>query len=255
MGSRRLPAREWPVRHARDRRPGSLKITSSCASPGCFTVTLTAKPRKTVVTLEIARAWEIDASKRIEEKLDGRFATAFQSLGGAEKVESILAGELMRGEFFAFDILNYRGKNVTLLPLRMRIPLMEEICSLGGFRRVRVMGGGTSPGEFLDEILAAGGEGIVIKDLDAPYGDMLAAKRLETWICRVTGGNGGSQSVRIEDAGTWQDRGRVALFSGKCDQVCPGSLIKVEGFGLTKAGKIREPRPCKDSATSWLVKF
>jgi hypothetical protein len=38
MGSRRLPARQ------RDRRPGSLKITSSCLPSGCFTVTLTAIP-------------------------------------------------------------------------------------------------------------------------------------------------------------------------------------------------------------------
>jgi len=42
MGPRRLPARQ------RDRRPGSLKITSSCAATGCGAVTLTAfrRPRR-----------------------------------------------------------------------------------------------------------------------------------------------------------------------------------------------------------------
>jgi hypothetical protein len=38
-GPRRLPARQ------RDRRPGSLHITSSCASTGCGAVTLTASRR------------------------------------------------------------------------------------------------------------------------------------------------------------------------------------------------------------------
>ena len=51
------------------------------------------------------------------------------------------------------------------------------------------------------------------------------------------------------------DFGSVPLLGGKCDRVRVGSIIKVEGFGLTAGGKIREPRVCRDTATSWLVKY
>jgi hypothetical protein len=50
MGSRRLPARQ------RDRRPGSFKITSSCAATGCFTVTPTADPHLALVRAVVAPA-------------------------------------------------------------------------------------------------------------------------------------------------------------------------------------------------------
>ena len=55
--------------------------------------------------------------------------------------------------------------------------------------------------------------------------------------------------------GNGQARGAVALRGGKCDQIRVGSLIKVEGFGLHPSGLIREPRPCKDTPTSWLIQF
>jgi hypothetical protein len=53
------------------------------------------------------------------------------------------------------------------------------------------------------------------------------------------------------DAETGQDRGRVKMGGGKCDQVRIGSIIRVEGLGLTDLGKIREPRACRE----WLVKL
>jgi hypothetical protein len=84
---------------------------------------------------------------------------------------------------------------------------------------------------------------------------MLAAKRLETWICRVAGFNGGCQSVRIVDNASGQARGNLPLFGGRCDRVRVGSILKVEGFGLHRSGLIREPRVCKDSENSWLIKF
>jgi hypothetical protein len=84
---------------------------------------------------------------------------------------------------------------------------------------------------------------------------MLAAKRLETWVCRVAGFNA-RQSVRIVDNASGQERGNLPLFGGKCDRVRIGSVVKVEGFGLHhRCGKIREPRICKDTDTSWLIQF
>ena len=60
---------------------------------------------------------------------------------------------------------------------------------------------------------------------------------------------------RIEGGTSNIECGHVALRGGKCDRVLVGSIVKVEGFGLTAAGMIREPRVCGDTPTSWLVKF
>ena len=76
---------------------------------------------------------------------------------------------------------------------------------------------------------------------------------METFQAVVAGFCGGTQSVEIEING--QPAGRVALLGGKCDRVRVGSVLKVEGFGLTPAGRIREPRVCRDTPTSWLVRF
>ena len=111
-------------------------------------------------------------------------------------------------------------------------------------------------GEFLKSILDAGGEGVVFKRLTATWFEpMLAAKRLETWICRVAEFNGGTQSVSIVDNASGQARGNLPLLGGKCDRVRVGSLVKVEGFGVHRSGLIREPRICKDKPGSWLVQF
>lgn len=106
---------------------------------------------------------------------------------------------------------------------------------------------------------------------------MLSCKRIETFYCIATE-IGASQSVKIsritnfgelknsDDPACFGDDhfyqavhsepcGSVKLGGGKCDRVRVGSILKIEGFGLTRDGKIREPRPCKDSPTSWLIKF
>lgn len=127
-------------------------------------------------------------------------------------------------------------------------------------------------GEFLEAILRDGGEGVVAKHLDAPFGvQWFKCKRLEKFYCVVTEGPCGGQSVGIGmlrdqsnipldssfilHPSSFTPAGRVALFGQKCEQVRVGSILKVEGYGLTPAGKIREPRPCKDTATSWLVRW
>ena len=113
-------------------------------------------------------------------------------------------------------------------------------------------------------VIEAGGEGACLHDWDAPWGNMLAVKQGGVWTCRVTS-VGGSQSVAIsrlkakgsmlkedggEDSG-WIPCGCVKLGGGKVDRVRVGSIIRVEGMGLTDAGKIRQPVVCRE----WLVKF
>ncbi len=155
-----------------------------------------------------------------------------------------LAGEDVRGNFTAFDCIGWQDQDVRGLALRERLAMRNELCRAGQIPIVpEVTDRG---GEFLQSILTAGGEGAVFKTWDSTYfAPMLAAKRLETWVCRVAGFNGGCQSVRIVDNASGQARGNLPLFGGKIDRVRVGSLVKVEGFGLHRSGLVREPRICK----------
>ena len=103
---------------------------------------------------------------------------------------------------------------------------------------------------FNGDFLKAGAEGVVAVDWSAPWGNLVAHKANSIHTCRITS-TSGKQSVGIADAATGQDRGRVKLGGGKADQVRVGSIIRVEGMGLTDAGKIRQPQPCRE----WLIQF
>jgi hypothetical protein len=203
------------------------------------------KPTKQIVPLAVGLSWTTGGL--FQQKLDGRFAT-LATVGG------ILAGENVGGVFTAFDCLDWQGQDVRGAALRDRLAMRNELCRAGQIQIVPEVT--ERGGEFLESILKAGGEGIVRKDFSATYfAPMLAAKRIETWICRVAAFNGARQSVAIADAASGQARGNLPLLGGKCDRVRVGSLVKVEGFGLHRSGLVREPRVCKDTAASWLVKF
>jgi hypothetical protein len=203
------------------------------------------KPSKQIVTLAVGLAWT--SGGLFQQKLDGRFATL--ATAGGE-----LAGENVGGVFTAFDCVGWQGQDVRGAALRERLAMRNELCHAG---QIAVVPETTERGgEFLESILNAGGEGAVFKSWDSTFfAPMLAAKRLEIWICRVAGFNGGCQSVRIVDSASGQARGNLPLFGGRCDRVRVGSILKVEGFGLHRSGLIREGRVCKDSETSWLIQF
>lgn len=202
-------------------------------------------PRKEVVSLAEGLKWQADGAI-YQEKMDGVFAVR-------EHEGSVLVGEQMPdGVFYAFDLVVYHGDDFTGWPLWHRLAARDILASLAGVATVPAAMHG---GEFLRSVLARGGEGVVRKLPDSRYGDsMQAAKRLQTWFCRVTGFEGASTSVFIADAETGEPRGRVALRGGKVDRVQVGSVVKIEGFSLHASGFIREPRTCKDSPDSWLVK-
>lgn len=203
------------------------------------------KPTKQIVPLAVGLAWQ--AGGLFQQKLDGKFA-AVETAGGT------LAGEDVRGVFTAFDCIGWRGADVRAEILSERLKMRNELCHAGQIQIVpETLDSG---GKFLEAILNAGGEGALFKSWDSTFfAPMLAAKRIETWICRVAGFNGGTQSVVIVDAASGQARGKLPLLGGKCDRVRVGSLVKVEGFGLHRSGLDREPRVCKDTSESWLVQF
>lgn len=203
------------------------------------------KPMKQIIPLAAGLAWS--SGGLFQQKLDGRFAM-LTTAGGT------LAGEDVRGNFTAFDCIGWQDQDVRGLALRERLAMRNELCRAGHIPIVPEVT--ECGGEFLESILAAGGEGAVFKSWDSNFfAPMLAAKRLETWICRVAAFNGGCQSVRIVDNASGQARGNLPMFGGKIDRVRVGSLVKVEGFGLHRSGLVREPRICKDTENSWLIKF
>lgn len=248
------------------------------------------KPKKVCVPIAVGLAWRNDPDFIYEEKLDGRFETR-QVHGTIEDIgDTLLAGEYVRGEFYAFDLLRLSGTDFRNFPLYDRLAFMDGVfatqpkdCTGGEIHRVPAIL--NFQPSTLQDIWNRGGEGIVRKRLDSKWGEpMEACKRLETFYCLVTGLHAG-QSVQIAlvghpcrdaqnsavrsmlptpsetvDLGHWTldsatPCGNVKLGGGKCDKVRIGSILKIEGFGLTREGKIREPRPCRDTATSWLIKY
>ena len=229
---------------------------------------IVAPPAKRLVTVTEAAEWHGQAWR----KMDGIFATAtFRAPSGGGKGGMIadLQVEIMQkrsgglytpsdldrfarfGVWYAIcDVLAVDGLDIKAEPTRRRWHYSRQLATLLRASDGVFLADFGSGGGFAEKCLADGGEGAVWKDPDAPYGQMVAVKRGGIWTCRVSS-IGSTQAVGIMDAETGQDRGRVKMGGGKCDQVRIGSIIRVEGLGLTDLGKIRERRACRE----WLVKL
>jgi hypothetical protein len=186
--------------------------------------------------------------------MDGKFA--LEKTAGC-----IVAGERMPdGLFYAFNVAQAFGEDVRRRPFRERLAVLDGWTALGvclespwqpHWRRPATGNGG----EFLEAVLARGGEGIVASHWAAPWGAMqFKCKRSQAFICRVTGLDAMRGSVELADAASGQPRGKLPL-RGKFDRVRLGSVLKVEAFGLTARGMLREARLDKDTETSWLEAY
>lgn len=206
-------------------------------------------PRKEVVPLAVGLEWSVAAL--YQEKCDGRFAAR-------EWRGNLLAGELMAaGNFIAWDLLysasagDVRGNRA--IDRFTALICARELMASDGIELVRFTT--DRGGEFLESVLRTGGEGVCRKELGATYFDtMTACKRIQTWRCVVTALDYATGGASIADAVTGESRGTCPLRN-RSSQCRVGSLIKVEGENLSAGGKILKPRPCKDTATSWLVQF
>jgi hypothetical protein len=225
-------------------------------------------PVKQIVTRAELDRFVIPVGSRIEEKLDGEFSPVRwrghlllaekmrQKSGGLYTATTRLKFVCAPEYHCAFDVLATpeAGHIGGWMPLRERLDILQRLAPelrADGYDLAPASAPGETAVEFYDRIIADGGEGIVIKDLAAPYGEMWACKRGEIHLLRVSGHCGGTQSVFIADAQTGQPRGKVTLRGGKCDQVRVGSLLRIECIGITDKGLFRQPQPCRE----WLVKF
>lgn len=184
------------------------------------------RPKFINVPLAAGLRWRGGGGWRYEEKLDGVWAT--QEASG-----SILIGERMRdGQFFTFDIAQHNGQDVRQLALRERLSILA---SMPGLLRPAVGQGA----EFLEAVLARGGEGVVAKHLDAPYGECWhKCKRVETHECIVVEKFIPSIRLRSLDG---EERG-MCCARAAYDSIKPGDIVEIAAYSITAKGKFREPR-------------
>lgn len=225
-----------------------------------------SKPRKVIVPFAEARHWRAGGDYLFQIKMDGCFATT--AIDGYT-----FAVELMRdGTRYAHTLLGVPGQWLQDVKIRETMPelrrLVPRLSTLDSRLKLCPEFSG---GEGLEALLAAGHEGGCAKHLDAPYGEMFVCKRVQVYYCIVIAKDASTGSVELELAdGGWrladgeftqtpdpkpQTRGWMPLRGNKFESVRVGSVLKVEAFGLTESGKLREARPDKDTPTSWLVKF
>jgi hypothetical protein len=187
------------------------------------------RPRYSNIPLKAGLAWKPSARLHFSEKMDGVFAA--RCFG-----KSVLVGEQMPdGDFFAFDLVTLRGVDVRRWALR------ERLAALDTFNVKRPATG--SGGGFLRQILARGGEGFVIADLECRYDDFGArvkCKRQDTFDCRVTAKHKSKMSIRLELDGT--DAGWCPALYSRFDAFKVGGIVLVSCFKRLASGKLREPK-------------
>jgi hypothetical protein len=112
-----------------------------------------------------------------------------------------------------------------------------------------------SGGEFLEAVLARNGEGVIAKRLDAPWGvAWYKCKRSQVYYCQVIGLDPRTGSAVLADRDSGEKRGRIALHS-RFDLIRVGSVLKIEAYGLTARGLLREARLDRDTPASWLASY
>lgn len=161
------------------------------------------------------------------EKMDGKWAV--QQIGKA-----LCAGELMRdGTFWAFDLLALDGSDCRQRPLTERLHWLQGV-------NVPIVASGHG-GEFLEAILARGGEGVVIKAPDSPFGvEWIKCKRETNYHLIVAEKNIAKSQIRLID-NEGVDCGWVPWLTG-FDQIQIGQTVEVLAYGRHASGKLREAR-------------
>lgn len=163
-----------------------------------------------------------------QEKLDGRWH--LREIG-----RSLVAGELMRGgNFHGFDIPVVSGQDISREPLHFRLAVLADF--IRTHPEVLPVASGLG-GEFLEAVLARGGEGVVAKHLESRYGEPEAwvkCKRYETHDVVVTELHPFKRSIRL---GEW----------GWCSciqfpQIKVGEVVEIACHSITAKGHFREPR-------------
>lgn len=198
------------------------------------------KPKLESVPLAEGLAWSV-GDGLIQEKADG--VHAFLDCGGGTVCN---AERMPSGLYVVNDLVTLAGEDVRRASTRHRwaalMDAFQDVKKSAAFQDVKIeLARVGSGGEFLEYILAHGGEGCVSKPWSAPFGVCWQkCKRFETFDLRVVEIDEARGSLHLA-ADTGEDRGWCPARSA-FQAVKIGDVVEVGGYGLTRAGKIREPR-------------
>ena len=185
------------------------------------------RPKFVNVPLADGLRWRNDPAWRYEEKMDGVWAVK-------EWDGTVVIGEQMKdGRFFAFDCTHHCGEDLRRRPLSDRLNALADLDTLVA---LPATGQGA---EFLEAVLARGGEGVVAKYLNDPFGaPWHKCKRIETFDLLVT--DKSLPSIRLS---TIEGEGRGwCCARAAFDDIRIGQIVEVSAFCITAKGKLREPR-------------
>lgn len=169
----------------------------------------------------------------------------------------ILDGEDMQGtHMMVFDLLEIDGKDLRAQPYRQRVQALEALLasSPAAAPALRVVGtarDARAKQALMDDVLAAKGEGVVFKRLNARYeanrpnsgGPQIKVKFVEQATVRVAKVSTGKRSVEIEMReadGTTRAVGKVTVPPSVAIPAI-GALIEVEYLYAVKGGALVQP--------------
>jgi hypothetical protein len=183
----------------------------------------------TSVTEAMQRDWR---GWHLSEKMDGIWqAREFRG--------SVLTGEAMSdGRFFAFDIPIAFGEDIRNCPwLERQRALLDVAATFPAEMALCASGNGN---EFIEAVLARGGEGVVAKHFRSYWGIMWhKIKRIETFDCIITEIDYARGTIRLllngEDCG-WCPA-RIALF-----RLRVGDVVEIAAHSRQPNGKFLEAR-------------
>lgn len=178
------------------------------------------------VPLAVGLQWSGGGGFVFQEKLDGRWHV--RALGG-----SVIVGELLPdGRFFAFDCLAVEGQDIRMAKLRERLDCLRRF----SFPQPALGSGG----EFLQAVMARGGEGVVAKHLEGSYGaTWFKCKRQATFDCLVSAKDSARGTIRLVLDGA--DAGWCPVRAG-FETIAVGNVVEVAAHSRHASGKLREAR-------------
>jgi ATP-dependent DNA ligase len=171
-------------------------------------------------------------------------------------------------KLFVFDILSVCGKKITDRPLRHRLPELFQISHKLQSEHIAILPYSTSPiqkRKLYDKVIASGGEGIMLKRLDAQYiegerpsNNWFKAKKSARYDCVVMGFSTGKgkynkqigsvrfgqyvngKLIELGQASGMNDGIRQDMTNNPSKYL--GQVVMIKGMERLKSGAIRHPQ-------------
>ncbi|WP_298636779.1 WGR domain-containing protein [uncultured Umboniibacter sp.] len=166
-------------------------------------------------------------------------------------MDSVIDGELIGEDFHAFDVLNVHGVDVTGLGFGERYKMLCNETTESSLIAVSLAAAtATSKMSLLNAIKNSDGEGLVFKNIHAPYvagrpnsgGSQLKLKFWSECSVKVSGIHATKRSVSLQlsDNATWVDVGNVTI-PANASIPAVGSIIEVRYLYAYQGGSLYQP--------------